>query len=180
MPEELEVMILEINKDEIIKKLESLGAERIRDVRMKIKMFDYPDERLRKEISFLRLRDEGDRSVLTFKKMKHQEGVKCMDEFETKVSDPDAIEKLLKAIGLVATRHQEKDRVTFKKDGITFNVDEWPGAPPLLEIEAETMDKVRQGVEMLGFKMEDTCAIGGREFFEKYGLVERAHDLKFE
>jgi len=179
MSEELEVMILEIDRKVVIRKLEKLGAKKVREARMQIRMFDFPDDRLRKETAFLRLRDEGDRNVLTFKKMRHQKGAKCMDEFETTVSDMKAVEDVLKGIGLEVHKEQEKDRATFRKDGITFNVDEWPGAPPLLEVEAETMEKIREGVEMLGFTMKDTCAIGGGEFFEKYGLTERSKNLKF-
>ena len=55
----------------------------------------------------------------------------------------------LKAIDLPQTRYQEKKRKTFVLGDITFDIDFWPKIPPVLEIEAPTEQKVREGAHLL-------------------------------
>jgi adenylate cyclase class 2 len=77
-------------------------------------LFDFPDLRLRKASSVVRLRFEGTRSVLTFKGAPRGSGAyKIRPEIETKVEDGRRLKEILEAIGLRQTFVYEKYRTTY-------------------------------------------------------------------
>ena len=74
-------------------------------------LFDDSSGRLRKARGALRLRRAGDAATPTWKGPKtFSRGVRSRDEFESQVSDPEAITKLLAALGLRPVWCYEKQR----------------------------------------------------------------------
>jgi adenylate cyclase, class 2 len=75
----------------------------------------------------LRLRRVGDRAILTFKKrFPSTSAIKRQLEEETEVSDADAIESILKALGYRVSLVYEKRRLTWTLDETEIVVDELP------------------------------------------------------
>ncbi|MBN2420724.1 CYTH domain-containing protein, partial [Candidatus Woesearchaeota archaeon] len=66
--EEKEVKFLNINPDEIQEKLKSIGAERVGEMMFRSIAFDHDDFRLDKQAAWLRLRSDGSKTTLAFKK----------------------------------------------------------------------------------------------------------------
>ena len=66
--EEIEVKFLNIDPETIQKKLAEIGARKVGEYFYRRRVFDYPDFRLDKQNAWLRLRDEGDRVTLSFKR----------------------------------------------------------------------------------------------------------------
>ncbi|MEI6650460.1 MAG: hypothetical protein WCL23_03445 [Candidatus Moraniibacteriota bacterium] len=62
--EEIEAVFLEIDKDDIERRLVTIGAERIGDALYRHTAFDYPDYRLDGDNAWIRQRDDGDKVVL--------------------------------------------------------------------------------------------------------------------
>ena len=74
-------------------------------------LFDFPDSRLRKSSSVIRLRQEGRRSLLTFKGAPHRSlDYKIRPEIETEVADGGHMREILEALGLRETFCYEKFR----------------------------------------------------------------------
>ncbi|MFH1316815.1 MAG: CYTH domain-containing protein [Candidatus Woesearchaeota archaeon] len=65
---EIEVNIIEIDKDEIIKKLLDLRAEKVFEGDIYAIHYDFKDNSLKIDKSFVRLRKRGDKSFLAYKK----------------------------------------------------------------------------------------------------------------
>ena len=83
MDTEYEVKVLEIDHDECINLLESLGAKKIMDVMQERYIYDVIPEDPHK---WIRLRTNGNKTTLTIKDLK-SETIDGMKEIEIEVSD---------------------------------------------------------------------------------------------
>ena len=103
--EEIEVKFLEINVLDVINKLEKLGAKKVFDFLFCRRLFDFPDLSLAQNHSWLRLRDEGDKITLAFKKRFGVSENKLKDEgmheIEINVNDFKKTAELLHSIGMI-------------------------------------------------------------------------------
>lgn len=81
-------------------------------------LFDFPDSRLRKSRCLLRLRQEGDRCLLTFKGAPlESRRYKVRSEIETDVADGNRLREILEGLGLRETFRYEKYRTGFARQG---------------------------------------------------------------
>jgi len=171
---EVETKILEINVDEIRKKLEELGAKLIYDEVQVVRILDSEDGRISRDGSLLRVRKVGDKVELTFKGPKQKTGnVKAAEETETHVEDFDTVLKIFEQIGLTPLRSYEKHRISYKLGNITFEIDELPNVPnipPWLEIECSSQEEIEKMVEKLGFKKEEMKSFDGLELMKHYNI----------
>ena len=135
--------------------LEAVGAqvEKPRHFEQNV-LYDYPDKRLVKRDEALRLRRVGDQSWLTWKGPHHGSGrIKQRRELETFLSDADAVEGILEALGLVECFRYEKYRAIYRVESAILTVDETPMGV-FLEIEA-TPAIIKEMAGRLGLDMED-------------------------
>jgi len=169
--EEIEVKILDIDKNKVIKRLEELGARKTFEGDVHASYFDFPDKRLDKNDSFLRLRKKGDIVELTFKKLISREKAKIMQEDEVVVNDFENMIKILKDLGLVELRNEaKKHRVSYELEKVHFEIDSPDDIPAYLEIEAPDLEKLENAVEKVGFSMKDAKPWSGkhvREYYQK-------------
>ncbi len=84
---EIEGKILGINVQEVEKKLLALGAKKVFDGELVATMFDFPDKRFSQHEIIVRLRKEGDRTKLTYKKLLNIDKAKVSEELEVGVED---------------------------------------------------------------------------------------------
>ena len=81
-------------------------------------VFDFRDLRLRRSLSLLRLRGEGNRYVLTFKGAPHaSDTYKIRTELETWVEDGATLQRILEALGLHPVFRYEKYRTAYAEQG---------------------------------------------------------------
>lgn len=152
---EYEVMYTDINPVQIRKKLKAIGAKRKYKRIFKWTNFDFPDWRLHKEHSWIRLRDEGDKITLTYKQRispskKKNGNDKGMVEISFGINDFKSAIHFFKAIGMVTKYEFEKIREHWEFKDIEFDIDKYPLIPPLLEIESSSMARVGKGIKLLG------------------------------
>lgn len=70
MHTELEAKFLDIHPEALLEKLKARGAKQVHEERMmRRKIFDFPDRRLEKTGSWIRVRDEGDKITMSFKQL---------------------------------------------------------------------------------------------------------------
>jgi len=156
---ETEVKILNVDKKEIMKKLSQFGAEQIFNDEITTRFFDFEDGRITKAKNVLRLREEGKRSLLTFKKIIRKQSAKEAEEYEVEISDLQTLKKILESLGLSETRNIQKHRTSYKLDQIRFDIDthenELSHVPSYLEIEAENVELIYKYAELLGYSAKD-------------------------
>lgn len=185
MKEEIEVKFLEIDHDELRKKLVVAGADLKHKMRqMQRAVIDYPDTRLQKGSdaawAWVRVRDEGDKVTCTYKHIS-ADGHDTAHEIEIIVSSyPDTI-AIFEAIGLKVHTEQATRRETWQMDDVEIVLDEWPWVPPFIEIEGPSTDAIRSVAKAIGLDWE-TAFIGNgdrvyRKYFHKMTEKESISDL---
>jgi len=149
------VKVLEIDRAAVESRLAGLGAELLADEHLSAVFFDFPDHRLATAGRLLRLRREGDRNRLTFKRRIKEEGAKVREEREVAVGDFEACRLVLIGLGLEETKAVEKRRTSYRLGAATIAIDhhinEHSFIPEFLEIEAGSVEKMQTVAERLGF-----------------------------
>lgn len=184
--EEIEVVFLEIDKADIEKKLKELGAEKVGDYHFKFAAFDHHDMRLNKDNAWIRLRHEGDKTVLAYKKrlgVTSQDGStndEGMEEVEVNVHDYDTTLLFMEKIGMLEKHRGEKKRTRWKLGEIIFDIDDWPAIPTLLEIEASSWEDVDKAIGLLELNPEDKKICSGNQIYMMYGInIDEHQKLMF-
>ncbi len=157
---EVEVKIIEIDREKVEMRLRALGATKILDEDEDTVFFDFPNNSIANAKNLLRLRRIGKKSVLTFKKYVQAEEAKVRVETETSVSDFESTKVILESLNLVATFHMEKHRTSYSlPSGAEVDIDKYTGEyahiPALLEIEAPDTTTIHKEAQLLGFKPEE-------------------------
>ena len=165
---EIEVKILEIDVEEIERKLKKLGAEKVFEGEVVSIYFDFSDKRLEKEGKILRLRQKGDKVILTYKELISQDKAKIMDEYELEVQDLELMEEIFGGIGLFPIYEFKKHRTTYKLNQTHFEIDKYPGIPAFLEIEAPNLEKLNEIVSEFGFSGEEVKSYSIKDVLEYY------------
>lgn len=160
---EAEVKILDINPEEIKKKLKALGAETVFENRkLKANYYDFSDNRIKKAKNFLRLRNIGNETELTFKHFVTDNKFKINEETDIKVDDFNAMHNLLIMLGLKKYGDYSKKRSRYKLGEFQYEIDKYQGIPAFLEVEAKFSNlkkakkELEKAVSILGFEMKDT------------------------
>jgi adenylate cyclase class 2 len=171
--QEIEVKILEIDPADLCRKLEALGAQKSFDGEMSAIFFDFPDGSIRNAGDVLRLRAEGDTSVLAYKKHISREGAKVMAEYETVVSEPHSMLEILRALGLSRIAGTRKHRIEYRLGDAHLVIDDYHDElayiPPFLEIEAPGKDQLSALAQQLGFRPEDCLNWDTYDLVKHYG-----------
>lgn len=177
MNQEYEVKFLDIDVPKLEEKLRSIGAEKVGEYLYRSCVFDYPGFTLDSQYAWLRLRDEGDRVALAYKK---RLGVTSdhgddsgMEEIETEVEDFDATFQILQKIGMIIKFEQEKKRTRWKKDDVVFDFDTWPRLATYLEIESSSKEGVDKGIEWLGLNKKDAKMFSATQVYEMNGIRDK-------
>ena len=145
MNNEIEAQFLDINKDEIRKKLRKAGANLEKpEVLMRRRVFDTGPH------SFARVRDEGDKIVMTFKNVADDHSILGTKEVNIIVNDYDDAILFLRGCGLEIKARQETRREIWTLGEVEICIDTWPWIPTFIEIEGPTEDSVWSTAEKLG------------------------------
>lgn len=155
---ECEVKILDVDVEDLENKLRALGAEKIFEGELTATFFDDEQETIRRAGSTLRLRQEGHRYVLTYKKALPGEA-KVREELETEIADLATAKGILQALGYTPWFTIRKHRISYSLPGVKFEIDkhtdDYAHIPPFLEIEAEDEEIVFEWAEKLGYRRDD-------------------------
>ncbi|MBF2052079.1 MAG: class IV adenylate cyclase [Candidatus Sericytochromatia bacterium] len=180
---EIEVKVFDIDVPDIQARLRAVGCVCQGREFQRNHMYDYPDQRLylAQDGSYVRLRlrhwFDSDRSEirLTFKQTLSRDTYKIADESETTVGDFTQAEQILYKLGLVQTRIDEKIRETWlwqpaDRPAVHFEIDEWAGLPPYLEVEATGEAQLAEALALLGYTLQDTSTASLREVLASYKI----------
>lgn len=162
---EFEVRFLDIDTSKLIKTLRSKGAQDLGESMLEEVIFYDPEQKWRKQKKLVRLRQNGDKTTLTYKHH-HAQAVDGATEIELEVNDMAEAESFLKEVGLRAFRHQQKLRHTFKLSEVTVDIDTWPKIPTYVELEGPSEKVLRQAAEQLELDWKNAVFINALEIIE--------------
>ena len=136
MNTEIEAKWLDCEHDDMRRKLRSCGAALQQQERlMARRVFDYPDKRLEKINGWVRVRNEGDKTTLSYKQL-NDRTIHGTKEVTVIVDDFEATSSFLESIGMKSYSYQETRRESWKIGDVEIELDTWPWIPPFIEIEA--------------------------------------------
>lgn len=177
MHTEYEVRILEIDVEEIRKKLEDLGAVLEWDLVQKRYVYDFIPKI---DSKWIRLRTNGVKTTLTIKSLVSAL-IDGTQEIELEVDDFDKCNMILQELGYQAKGYQENRRVQYTLNGVEIDIDYWPMIPTYLEIEASSEEEVFEIVELLGFTRDDYTTRDVKGIYLDYGYsLDEIYELKLE
>ena len=187
METEFEAKFYPVNKNQCRKKLKDLGAKLlIPERKMRTVLGDRRNNH-QLGCDYIRVRNEGNLIRLSAK-IHADEGGKLIDQKETdvEVSDFDKTVEILKRSGLKLTYYQEKLRETWEFEGAMVTIDTWPGLEPILEIETNSEEGVREIAGKLSFRWDSKILTAAAEVFSKvYNLsidevLKKISNITFE
>lgn len=156
---EREVKVLNIDKDEIEKKLKKIGAVLLKDEEQTNIRFDTDDNFLKETYNgYLRIRitknllDDKVNNTLTFKKSISRDKTRVNEETETEISNYEETIKILEFLGYNKKRPGYKHRRSYLYDNIIFEIDTWDKdtySKPYLEIEMSSEEELEKAIELL-------------------------------
>lgn len=174
---EYEARVLEINHDEMIKKLESLGA---------IKVFESLQERYvydlkpKQENKWIRLRTNGKKTTLTIKCIE-DETISGTKELEIEVDDFKKTNEILETLGFKNRGFQQNKRIQYTLDGVEIDLDKWPLIPEYIEVEGPDEESVIKTIEKLGITRDKIVTLDVTNIYKHYGYdVLEMKDLNFD
>lgn len=147
--------------EEIRKKLESLGGRKVQPLRQMTRQnADIPGRE--NDNCWLRVRDEGDGNITMSFKQVTDNTLSGTHEICLQVDNFQNSIDFLKELGITMHNIQQTRRESWELAGASVDLDEWPWAPPYIEIEAPDEKTVVHVAKLLGLSMSDAM----------YGSVE--------
>lgn len=126
----------------------------------------------------IRSNSEGKHEVTWKAKSEILGTVRKHKEINFHIDEPEELSDLFEEIGLEKYAHQEKDRTSFTLKDWLFEIDDYPGMPPFMEIEGSSEEHVNEAIILLGLEKNRTWTEGERTLIQKvYGLDW--YDMKF-
>ena len=168
MEKEIETRFLDIDKNELVKKLVSLNAMDKGEEKLQEIIFYDKARSWQGKHKFVRLRKIKDKIKLTYKSNTLQT-VDSAREIELEVSDLEKCSELFDHIGLKAVREMEKYRHTFKLGDVSVDIGTWPKIPTYMEVEGPSVESLKNVCSLLGIDWEKRFDGDAREVFKRYG-----------
>lgn len=177
MKTEYEIRILEIDKEEMIKKLENLGAKKVGEYEQKRYVYDLrPVEKGK----WIRLRTNGINTTLTYKDIVSNtiDGTK---EVEIEVDDFEKTNEFLEKIGFKNRGYQENKRIQYILNNVEIDIDSWPMIEDYMEIEGMKEQDVLNMIKTLNIDESKVTTLNCDDIYKKiYNIdISKIKELKF-
>ena len=177
MKTEYEIRILEINKEETIKKIEGLGAIKKGEFEQKRYVYDL---RPAEKDKWIRLRTNGIITTLTYKDIISNtiDGTK---EIELEVEDFNKANEFLEKIGFKNRSYQENKRIQYILNGVEIDIDSWPMIPTYMEIEGNSEKDIVDMKKILNIDERKVTTLNCSDIYKEiYNIdISKIKELKF-
>jgi len=172
MPQEFEYAFFDFNKNEIISKIKELNGKHNGTYIFRVQVFIHP---LETPGTYVRVRDEGFRTTMTYKYKDVKDSFE--NEEEVNIDNFDSGVKILLGLGCKKKYYYEKIREiwTLKNTEIVF--DSNPGIDDRMEIESKTKTELNKMVKFFNLKIESRS----ERYLDLFGIViPKTVDLTFK
>ena len=167
---EIEVKILNINREEIEHKIIDLGATKSYDGEVSSLFMRQQNNSFDEDIKTIRLRKMQEKSFITLKKKIPHAVAKIRDEYEIEISNYDDAQKIFELLGFSNQVKVVKHRTSYILPNVRFEFDlhkeQYDHIPEYLEIEAKDTETLFKYVKMLGFTKNDCSSWTVKEIDE--------------
>lgn len=155
--QEIEVRFLDIDKESLIDRLRTLGAEDHGEELLDERIIFDKDLEWQKAAKFIRLRTKGGKTRLAYKNRQnpHEPSAHGTEEIEFEVSDIALAEALLERLGYEVFRYQQKRRHTFSLGTVHVDIDTWPQIPTYVELEGDSEDDLKAAASELNLDWDN-------------------------
>ena len=175
---EYEIRVLEININNIVDKLEKLGAKKVGEFNQKRYVYDLNPKASGK---WIRLRTNGKVTTLCYKDVVSNtiDGTK---EVEFIVEDFDKTNEFLERIGFISRNYQENKRIQYILNDVEIDIDTWPLIPTYLEIEGSSEEDVLKIKDLLNVDESKVTTLNCEDIYNDiYNIdVMSIKELRFE
>lgn len=181
MEKELEVKVLNIDKDEIQKKLSNVGASLMKREEQINYLLDSKDNSIQcKNNSYLRLRETKDldtnqtKHILTLKENVSKDGIRENVEISSEIEDKKALLYIMEVLGYDVIQKGFKERTSYIYDGIRFDIDTWDENTypyTYMEIEVKSEDDLIKAIKLLDIDQKNISTKSIVELREDLGLT---------
>lgn len=177
--QEIETRIINIDVEDIRKKLLDLGTEKVKSENQINNIFDFTDKRLLSKKGYARIREVEDllhsssHYYMTTKTLVSQEKYKIMDEHEIEISNAEEGKKIFISLGLELIQSIKKYRESYryKNTLIEIDINDKSFCPfPYIELESNNEEEIKEIVHLLGYSMEDTTSKTIYELLDDKGV----------
>ncbi|MDW7668638.1 MAG: class IV adenylate cyclase [Bacillota bacterium] len=178
---ELEIKVLNIDKDKIESKLKKIGCNLVKDEYQYNYIFDSEERRLKKQYNgYLRIRktvnkDKSEKINLTLKR--NIENSKFRKNIENNLSIDNVEEgiKILEALGYKLMHIGKKHRISYKYKDILFEIDTWDKETypySYLEIEVIKEEDIEKAVKLLDIDKKNITKKSIEELRDEINLIK--------
>ena len=180
MSHELEVSVLDIDAQDIVRRLRKIRAKQTQKTRLVVDWFRLKGTREGQDAWYLRIRSySSGRHEVTWKAKSDAAGIaRKHKEINFDIEDSTALVDLFIELGLEKYAHQEKDRLSFSLHNWRFDIDQYPNMPAYLEIEGRNEPHVKKAIELLGVEGNKTWNKGERILIQKVYRLNW-YDMRF-
>jgi len=176
---ELEVKVLNIDKDKIQRKLLEIGAKLLRREHQRNYLIDSEDRSIEKNNnSYLRIRETLDLDTeetsftLTLKQNLFNENMRENVEVNTQIDDKEALLYILDVLGYGLVKEGFKERISYQYEGIRFDVDTWDESTypyTYMEIEVNKEEDLDKAINLLNIDKKNVSTKSIVELREDLG-----------
>ena len=158
MKKEIEVVILNIDYDNLIKKLKKLKAKEIYNGYFLDYFYDNKSNNLKKQKQTLRLRKlDNNSAIITFKDNPSFKEYKIRDEYEITTNSFLESKKIFEQLGYKLIKKRKMKRTIYLLDNVFVDFHDLldKSIPVYLEIEGSTKKQILEVAKKLGFSKKD-------------------------
>jgi len=170
MKKEIEVVILDIDFNNLIKKLKKLSAKEIYNGYFDDYFYDRKSKKLKKHNQALRLRKLDDNSaIVTFKDNPTFKEFKIRDEYEVTTNSFLETKKIFEQLGYKLINKRKIKRTIYLLDKVYIDFHDLldKNTPVYLEIEGPTKKQIIDIAKKLGFTKKDFHTYTTKEIIKK-------------
>ena len=177
MKTEYELRVLEIDKEEIAKKILELGGRLEGEFEQKRYVYDFIPKIHDK---WIRLRTNGKKATLTIKEIT-KDTIDGTRELEIEVSNFEDTNRILNELGYKSKAYQENRRTRYSLNSVEVDIDEWPLIPAFLEIEGSNEQEINEILALLEIDKSKVTAKDVLSIYEEdYEIdLHSIEELKF-
>jgi adenylate cyclase class IV len=169
MGKESEIEILDVDRKEVVRRLRALKAKHEGVHRFKRMEFLIEGDTHGRH-SWARVRTDGRETTITLKETYGKAGFTSMKEYEVKASGFEEAVRIMSKLTKSKLLYWENERDAYVLGDAYVTIDKWPGIPDLVEIEAPTMQRVKETYRLLGIKGKFVGNAPIHKIYERYGL----------
>ena len=179
MNKEIEIRLLDVDKEDFIKQILSLGASKDSEFLQRRYTYDFNPVVKNK---WIRLRTNGKKTTLTIKEIIDKKSISGTNELEIEVSDFNKTNLVLEKLGYNHRNYQENYREIYYLDDVEISIDSWPLIPTYVEFESKSEEKINSLLEKLSYKKENLTTLDVTSIYNDIYDIDilKIKELQFE